>query len=51
MSEAVAECTLVDERNPVEDFLRMDRMPHVWCPGCGIGTTVNCFVRALKEEI
>ena len=36
-----------DAKNPVEPFLRMDRMPHIWCPGCGIGTTVNCFVRAL----
>jgi 2-oxoglutarate ferredoxin oxidoreductase subunit beta len=26
----------------------MDRMPHIWCPGCGLGTTVNCFVRALQ---
>ena len=37
----------VDAHNPVEPFLRMDRMPHIWCPGCGIGTTVNCFTRAL----
>ena len=35
--------------NPVEQFLRMDRIPHIWCPGCGIGTTVNCFARALVE--
>jgi len=35
--------------NPVEPFLRMDRVPHIWCPGCGIGTTVNCFARALLE--
>ncbi|MEO8658244.1 MAG: 2-oxoacid:ferredoxin oxidoreductase subunit beta [Bryobacteraceae bacterium] len=35
------------DHNPVEDFLRMDRIPHIWCPGCGIGTTVNCFSRAL----
>ncbi len=33
--------------NPVEPFLRSERMPHMWCPGCGIGTTVNCFARAL----
>jgi 2-oxoglutarate ferredoxin oxidoreductase subunit beta len=37
----------VDAINPVEPFLRMDRIPHIWCPGCGIGTTVNCFTRAL----
>src|SRR3954468_23169154 len=36
--------------NPVERFLRMDRIPHIWCPGCGIGTTVNCFTRALLES-
>jgi len=36
--------------NPVESFLRMDRIPHIWCPGCGIGTTVNCFTRALIES-
>ena len=36
-----------DAFNPVEPFLRTDRMPTIWCPGCGIGTTVNCFARAL----
>jgi 2-oxoglutarate/2-oxoacid ferredoxin oxidoreductase subunit beta len=35
-------------QNPAESFLRMDRMPHIWCPGCGIGTTVNCFARSLQ---
>jgi 2-oxoglutarate ferredoxin oxidoreductase subunit beta len=38
------------EINSVEPFLRMDRMPHIWCPGCGIGTTVNCFTRALSDS-
>lgn len=41
---------LVHPLNPVEPFLRTDRMPHIWCPGCGIGTTVNCFSRALIES-
>ena len=35
--------------NPVEQYLRRDRMPHIWCPGCGIGTTVNCFSRAIEQ--
>jgi 2-oxoglutarate/2-oxoacid ferredoxin oxidoreductase subunit beta len=35
--------------NPVEPFLRTERMPHIWCPGCGIGTSVNSFARALTE--
>ncbi len=36
--------------NPVEPLLRSERMPHIWCPGCGIGTTVNCFARALFDS-
>ena len=46
----VSSCELQEDvHNPVEQFLRMDRMPHIWCPGCGIGTTVNCFARALQH--
>lgn len=41
------ECTL--PINPVIPFLRTERMPHIWCPGCGIGTTVNCFARAVMD--
>jgi 2-oxoglutarate ferredoxin oxidoreductase subunit beta len=36
--------------NKALSFLREDRMPHIWCPGCGIGTTVNCFARAVEES-
>ena len=37
-------------KNTVDSFLRMERMPHIWCPGCGIGTTVNCFAHALETS-
>jgi 2-oxoglutarate ferredoxin oxidoreductase subunit beta len=36
--------------NPVETYLRTERLPHIWCPGCGIGTTVNCFANALDSS-
>ncbi len=36
--------------NPVERYLRTDRIPHIWCPSCGIGATVNCFARAIDES-
>lgn len=45
----MAELQVVPE-NPVEQFLRMERIPHIWCAGCGIGTSVNCFARALIES-
>lgn len=35
--------------HPVEWGLRVERLPHIWCPGCGIGTAMGCFVEALKE--
>lgn len=41
---------LVCLENPVEEFIRTERMPHIWCAGCGIGTTVNCFTRALIDS-
>jgi 2-oxoglutarate ferredoxin oxidoreductase subunit beta len=41
---------LPESINPVEPFLRSDRIPHIWCPGCGIGTTVNCFARAVMDS-
>jgi 2-oxoglutarate/2-oxoacid ferredoxin oxidoreductase subunit beta len=42
--------TEIAVHNPVEDFLRMERIPSIWCPGCGIGTTVNSFVHALMRN-
>ncbi len=38
-----------EARSPMEDYLRMDRIPHIWCPGCGIGTVVTSFVDALRK--
>jgi len=33
----------------MDDYLRMDRMPHIWCPTCGIGVSVNCFAKAIEK--
>ena len=35
--------------HPLEDWLRMDRIPHIWCSTCGIGTAVTCFIEAVKK--
>ncbi|MDD5564298.1 MAG: 2-oxoacid:ferredoxin oxidoreductase subunit beta [Thermoanaerobaculaceae bacterium] len=40
----------IEITNPVAPYLRQERLPHIWCPGCGIGTTVNCFTRALTDS-
>jgi 2-oxoglutarate ferredoxin oxidoreductase subunit beta len=36
--------------HPVEELLREERLPHIWCPGCGIGVAVSAFTRALEES-
>lgn len=36
-------------RHPMEGILRGDRIPHIWCPACGIGTAVTAFIDALKQ--
>lgn len=49
MSE-IREIEGAEETHPVEEYLRMDRIPHIWCSGCGIGTVVTSFVDALKKS-
>ncbi|MEW6040440.1 MAG: thiamine pyrophosphate-dependent enzyme [Elusimicrobiota bacterium] len=34
-------------KEKIETVLRLDRLPHVWCPGCGIGVVLNAFFRAI----
>ena len=36
-------------KHPQEHLLRTDRFPHIWCPTCGIGTVVKCFVEAIDR--
>lgn len=33
-----------------EEFFRTERFPHVFCPGCGNGTVMNCFFRAFCKS-
>ncbi|MBI4712475.1 MAG: 2-oxoacid:ferredoxin oxidoreductase subunit beta [Planctomycetes bacterium] len=38
--------------HPVDCLLRADRIPHIWCSGCGLGIAVHSFLRAaLKSGI
>ncbi len=42
--------TVKTEETTVDSLLRQDRMPHIWCPGCGIGPAVGCFIRAIEDS-
>ena len=38
------------EKHPLDAYLRMERLPHIWCPGCGLGLILNCFIRSLLKS-
>lgn len=35
--------------NLVEQYYRADKLPHIWCPGCTHGTSMNAIVRAIDK--
>jgi len=37
------------EPHPMDRWLRSERMPHIWCAGCGIGPTLYAWTRALDR--
>lgn len=36
-------------QHPLAKYLRRERMPHIWCEGCGNGVILNSFFMALDE--
>ncbi len=30
-------------------YIRQEKMPHMWCPGCGIGTVMKSMIRSFTE--
>jgi len=38
-----------EQRHEIDQYLREDRMPHIWCPGCGLGSVLHCFLNALVK--
>ena len=35
--------------HPMDALLRTERIPHIWCPGCGIGTVFSAVLAAIKN--
>jgi 2-oxoglutarate ferredoxin oxidoreductase subunit beta len=38
------------DRHPLDAIIRADRMPHIWCPGCGIGVAMRAYAMAVVES-
>ena len=37
-------------KHSIDEYLRVDRMPHIWCPGCGLGSVTHCFLSGLLKS-
>ncbi len=37
-------------KHPQDHLLRSDRLPHIWCATCGIGTVLKCFIEAIDRS-
>jgi 2-oxoglutarate ferredoxin oxidoreductase subunit beta len=46
----MTQTALATNDHPMAEWLRMDRMPHIWCSTCGIGIVVTSFTEALKKS-
>ena len=36
-------------KHSMEEYLRMDRMPHIWCSSCGLGIIVTSFMKGALQ--
>ncbi len=39
----------IQPTHPLEDLVRMDRIPHIWCSGCGTGSIFSSCLTAIKQ--
>ncbi len=39
----------MSQENKFIPYMREDRLPHIFCPGCGNGTIMSAFLRAMEK--
>ena len=39
----------MSDGNKFTPYMREDRLPHIFCPGCGNGTIMNAFLQAMEK--
>ncbi|WP_246805156.1 thiamine pyrophosphate-dependent enzyme [Desulfosarcina cetonica] len=49
-SETIESQALDNDAHPLDHLIRTDRIPHIWCPGCGIGTAFSAALRGLAAS-
>jgi len=46
--ESTEESDWLTGLHPMDDLLRGERLPHIWCQGCGLGTALTTFISAIQ---
>jgi 2-oxoglutarate ferredoxin oxidoreductase subunit beta len=41
---------IVVDTHPLDQIMRSERIPHIFCPGCGIGVAMRCYGQAILES-
>jgi 2-oxoglutarate ferredoxin oxidoreductase subunit beta len=39
----------VKKKTNYDEYLRLEKMPHIWCPGCGDGIVLKSMLRAIDR--
>jgi 2-oxoglutarate ferredoxin oxidoreductase subunit beta len=39
----------LEDVHPADKWLRTDMLPHIWCPGCGLGVVLNAYIKAAEK--
>jgi 2-oxoglutarate ferredoxin oxidoreductase subunit beta len=50
MTAVAKKITATELVHPLDDLIRTDRIPHIWCTGCGIGTVFSSCLNAMKSS-
>ena len=41
---------IISQEHPLDEYLRDGRIPHIFCPGCSLGSITNILVEAILES-
>ncbi|MEA2071519.1 MAG: thiamine pyrophosphate-dependent enzyme [Asgard group archaeon] len=51
VSDKKVKDTIIEaNEHPMDSLLRWDRLPHVWCSGCGLGSILSCLVQGIAHS-
>jgi 2-oxoglutarate ferredoxin oxidoreductase subunit beta len=49
MTETRQDQSAADNLPDISPYLRLERMPYIWCSGCGIGVVVSSYLRSVLK--